>query len=400
MKRSLLKIIAVMVSSIILYACGDKKPAAPDPASIPVPVNLYDVHPERVVYYDKYPATVVAVMQVDIRPVVEGYVTGIFFTEGSHVKKGQKLYTIDDSKYQASYRQAQANVKVTEANLGQAQKDADRYNYLNEHEAVAKQILDHAITALQNAKSQVTAARQDLEKAKTDLDYAVIKAPFDGTIGISQVRVGNAVTGGQTILNTISTEGPIAVDIVVNEKQIQRFVRLKQKNITPADSIFTFLLPDNTLYNHVGQVSVIDRGVNPQTGTIIVRLVFPNPASELRAGMSGIVRVRNDDTAQQLLLPGKAIVEQMGEYFVYVAKDTAIVAADAKDKNKGEQAQGPSWHAIQKKVVPGQVIADRTIVRSGLEDGDRIIVDGVQKLHDGSLIVIGSKPGEQKPAGH
>ena len=397
MKRSFLKIVAVIISSIILYACGDTKQVAPNPANMPVPVNLYDVHTERVVYYDKYPATVVAIMQVDIHPEVEGYVTGIFFKEGEHVKKGQKLYTIDDSKYQASVNQAQANVRVVEANLDQAQKDADRYNYLNEHEAVAKQILDHAMTTLQNAKSQVTAAKQDLAKAKTDLNYSIIKAPFDGTIGISQVKLGNTVTVGQTLLNTISTDGPIAVDFVVNEKQIPRFIKLKEKKINPADSIFSLLLPDNTLYKQVGQVSVIDRGVNPQTGTIIVRLVFPNPASELRAGMSGIVRVRNDDTAQQVLAPGKAIVEQMGEYFVYTAKDTLIASGDTSGKHSEPQA--PSLHAIQKKVILGQVIGDRVIIKSGLESGERVVVDGVQKLHDGSLLMVG-KSGEQKPAGH
>ena len=148
MNRSLVKISTIIAGSILLYSCGDKPPAAPNPASIPVPVNLYGVQAQQAVYWDKFPGTVVALSQVDIHPEVEGYVTGIFFKEGDHVKKGQKLYTIDDSKYQASYNQAQANVKVATSNLAQAQKDADRYTYLNEHDAVAKQILDHAMTTL------------------------------------------------------------------------------------------------------------------------------------------------------------------------------------------------------------------------------------------------------------
>ncbi len=314
--------------SIILYSCGDAKPTAPNPASIPVPVNVYEVHPEKAAYYDLFPANVVALMQVDLHPEVEGYVTGIFFKEGEHVTKGQKLYTIDDSKYMASYNQAQANVKVALSNLDQAQKDADRYTYLNEHDAVAKQILDHALTTLQNAKDQVTAARQELVKTKTDLSYSVIKAPFDGTIGISQVKLGNTVVVGQTLMNTVSTDNPMAVDFVVNEKQIPRFVKLHAHKPSTADSIFTLALPDNTIYNYPGEISVIDRGVNPLTGSITVRLVFPNQSSILRAGMSGTVRVRNNDTSQQLIIPSKAIVEQMGEYFVYVAKDTVLPATD------------------------------------------------------------------------
>src|ERR1700761_5648842 len=159
MNRSLVKISTIIGSSILLFACGDQKKAVPNPATLPVPVNLYKVHYETPVYYDKFPATVVALMQVDIHPEVEGYITGIFFKEGYHVKKGQKLYTIDDSKYQASYNQSKANLQVAMSNMDQAQKDADRYIYLNQHDAVAKQILDHALTTLQNAKNQVTAAK-------------------------------------------------------------------------------------------------------------------------------------------------------------------------------------------------------------------------------------------------
>ena len=327
-------------------------------------------------------------MQVDIHPEVEGYVTGIFFKEGDHVTKGQKLYTIDDSKYQASYNSAQANVKVATSNLDQAQKDADRYTYLNEHDAVAKQIMDHALTTLQNAKDQLTAAKQDLIKAKTDLGYSVITAPFDGTIGISQVKAGNTVTVGQTVLNTISTNDPMAVDFVVNEKQIPRFVKLQQHKPAAADSVFTLALPDNSIYNSPGQISFIDRGVNPLTGSITVRLVFPNQSSLLRAGMSCTVRVRNNDTSKQLMIPSKAIVEQMGEYFVYVAKDTVLLAPEVKD-GKAEQPKGPSLAALQRKVLLGQTVADRVIVKSGVKEGDKVIVDGVQKLHPGSLIVVG-----------
>ena len=397
MSRSLLKINGIIFSAVILFSCGEKKKEAPNPASIPVPVNTVRIVPEKPVYYDKFPGTVVALMQVDIRPEVEGYVTGIFFKEGSHVKKGEKLYSIDDSKYLASVNQAQANVRVAESNLDQAQKDAERYIYLNEHDAVAKQILDHAMTTLQNAKDQVTAAKQDLSKARTDLGYSVIRAPFNGTIGISQVKLGTAVVTGQTILNTISTDDPMAVDIVVNEKHIPRFQELRAQKLNDADSIFTLGLPDNSIYNKTGSISFMDRGVDPQTGAITVRLVFPNSASFLRPGMSCTVRVRNDDTSAQLLIPSKAIVEQMGEYFVYIAKDTLIATADTANKNSPPPA--PAWHAMQKKVVPGQAIGADVIIKSGLQGGEDVIVDGVQKLHNGSLIVTGN-PGAGKSAGH
>ncbi len=383
MNKLFFKVSILVAGSVILNACGDKKADAPNPALMPVPVNLYEVHPEHATYSDQYPGTVVALEQVDIRSQTEGYVTGIFFKEGDRVKKGEKLYEIDRSKYQASYGQSQSAVQVAQANLEQAQKDADRYAYLNEHDAVAKQTLDHAMTTLQNAKNQLAAAKQDMSKTQTDLNYAVIRAPFDGTIGISQVKQGASVIPGQTILNTISSDGPVAVDFVINEKQIPRFTLLQQKKPTAADSIFSLLLPDNSKYDQTGEIYFMDRGVNTQTGTLTVRVKFPNPASMLKPGMSCKISVRNQsDTGVQVLIPGKAIVEQMGEYFVYLAKDTAIISPKDTAANKAT----PVPHAIQKKVTLGPAIADRVIVKAGLHEGDEVIVDGVQKLHDGSLI--------------
>ncbi len=383
MSKSLWKTGAVIVMAVMAGACGEQKQKAPDPASIPVPVNLADVHKEQAIYHERFPATVVAQNQVDVRSVVEGYVTGIFFKEGGHVSKGEKLYTIDDRKYQASYNQVQANVQVAQSNLDLAQKDAERYIYLNEHDAVAKQTLDRAMTTLQNAKNQLAAARQDLIKTQTDLNFSVIKAPFDGTIGISQVKLGNTVTPGQTVLNTISSDGPVFVDFVVNEKQIPRFVKLQQKKDPTKDSVFTLLMPDNSVYPYPGQISMIDRGVNPQTGSITIRLSFPNRESMLKAGMSCTVLVKNDDSNMQILIPLKAVTEQMGEYSVFVARDSA---------------GGSILKAAQKKIFIGQTIKDKVIVLSGLEEGERIVVDGVQKLHDGMMLAI--EKGSQKNSGH
>lgn len=383
MNKGLLISGAMVAVAIAFAACGDKKAEAPNPATIPVPVNIYVATPEKALYYDLFPATVVPMNQVDIRAQTEGYVTAIFFKDGEHVTKGQKLYQIDVSKYQANLDQSKANLQVALANLDQAQKDADRYTYLNQHEAIAKQTLDHALTTLNNAKQQVAAARQEMARTQTDMNYSVIRAPFDGTIGISQVRQGASVAAGQTILNTISTEDPMAVDILVNEKQISRFIALQDQH-RQSDSTFSLQLPDNSILAANGQIYTIDRGVNPQTGTITVRLTFPDKGHQLRSGMSVKLRVRNTDTAMQLVIPNKAIVEQMGEYFVYVARDTAI-ALPAEGGKKPEPAK-TAPHAIQRKVTLGAAIADRVIIKTGLEAGDKVIVDGVQKLHDGSLI--------------
>src|ERR1039457_426217 len=142
----------LVISCLILGACTQKKP----PSIPPVPVNTYTVKARIVFYFDQYPASTVALSQVDLRPQVQGYITGIFFKEGDHVKKGQALYEIDRQLYQESYDQAKANLEVAQGNLKQAQQDDDRYIYLNSYNAVAKQVLDHAAITLQNAQNLVT----------------------------------------------------------------------------------------------------------------------------------------------------------------------------------------------------------------------------------------------------
>jgi membrane fusion protein (multidrug efflux system) len=357
----------VLMSSLVLLSCEEKKPA-PNP---PTPVNLMTVRSSGVLYYDRYPATTQALSQVDIHAEVQGAITGIFFTEGTHVTKGEKLYEIDERLYKAAYDQAAANVKVAEGNQQQAQQDADRYEYLNQHNAVAKQVLDHAVIALQNAKNEVQASEQVLKTAATNLTYSIIRAPFTGTIGFSQVKLGNLVSVGTTVLTTISTDDPMAVDFLVNESQLPHYEDLQRAKQRELDSLFTILMPGNRLYPHSGRISVIDRAVDPQTGTIRVRLEFPNPRHDLRAGMSCVLRVHNQEAGPQITIPSKAVVEQMGEYFVFIAKDSA---------------------AMQVKVEEGQTIGSDVIITKGIKDGDRIVVDGVQALHDGSPIKTANRP--------
>ncbi len=410
---SRLALTLVLISGLAFFSC-QQKPPAPNP---PTPVNLFTVKSEPVLYYDNYPATTQALSQVDLHAQVTGYITGIFFTEGTHVHKGQKLYIIDERLYKAAYDQAEANVKVAQGNQVQAQQDADRYQYLIQHNAVAKQTLDHAVIALQNSKSQTEAAQQAVKTAATNMTYSIITAPFDGTIGFSQVKLGNLVSVGTTVLNTVSTDNPMAVDFLINEAQLSHYQQLQREKQHQVDSLFTIVLPDHSTYSHTGQISVIDRAVDPQTGTIRVRLVFSNPRLDLRAGMSCVVRVHNLETTPQIVIPGRAIVEQMGEYFVYLAKDTvmhsttdstagkATPPTDQKDGDSRKKSssdstakQAPKLRALQVKVETGQTIGSNILIKSGLKEGDRIVVDGVQALHDGSPITTtANKQGPGQP---
>ena len=370
--------LVLLMSCLLLTACFHKQV----PPVLPVPVNIFTVRAQNVFYYDKYPATMVAMNQVDLRPQVQGYITEITFTEGSHVHKGQALYTIDRRLYQQNYDLAKANLDVAQGNLKQAQQDADRYTYLNAYDAVAKQVLDHAAIALQNAKNMLKAAEQTLKMAETNLNYSVISAPFDGTIGFSQVKLGNMVTVGQTVLNTISSDNPIGVDFLISEKQLAFFENLKERQEQAIDSLFTIILPNDSVYPQLGKIAVIDRAVDPQAGTIRIRAVFPNPGYSLRPGISCIMRVHNQETGPKMVVPGKTVVEVMGEYFVYLVKDT--MARDQSDTT----ITHPVHMAIQKKVIPGQTIEGNVIIKKGINIGDRIVVDGVQSLHTGSVVAL------------
>jgi membrane fusion protein (multidrug efflux system) len=333
-----------------------------------VPVTVETVSTGEATYYDEYPATVTSLNQVDLRAQVSGYITGIFFKDGNKVSKGQKLYTIDQQQYEANYQQAQANLAVQQTNLVKAQKDADRYHQLEKQDAIAKQQVDYADAALAAAQKQVEAAQANVRAVQTSVRYSTIYAPFDGTIGLSQVKMGSPVSAGQTILNTISSDNPIAVDFAVDQNQLYRFTQLQDKAGKGSDSTFRLAFGTD-VYSYPGKIYLIDRAVNPQTGTIIVRLIFPNNKSLLKVGMTGTIRVLNN-AKNAVLIPYKAVTEQLGEFFVYVVGDSSKVS--------------------QRKIALGQQIGTTVIVKDSLQPGEKIVVQGVQNLREGSKIKIDS----------
>ena len=353
---------------LVLASCGadnSKTQQAPPP---PPSVGVYTVHSGSSTYFDQYPANITALNQVDIRAQVNGAITGIYFQDGQQVVKGQKLYSIDEQLYSANFQQATANLNVAKANLAKAQQDADRYNDLAKNDAIAKQVLDHANADLQSSKMQLEAAKATVNSVQTNVRYATIYTPFNGTIGISQVKLGTAVTAGGLVLNTVSTDDPITVDFAINEKDIFRFTQLQQKGFNAKDSIFTIKLPDGTIYPESGKIYFMDRAVDAQSGTLKIRLVFSNAKHLLKPGMSCNVRVKNNGDVNQLLVPMKALFEQMGEYFVFVIGDSSKV--------------------IQKRVATGAIINDKIVVKDGLAENDKIVSDGVQKMKDGIKVVV------------
>jgi membrane fusion protein (multidrug efflux system) len=369
------------VAMLMWVSC--KQSAKQNAALPPTAVNLATAQRADAIFYDQYPGTVVALNNVELRSQVAGFITGIYFKEGDVVEKGKPLYEIDRRKFEAAYLQAKANLSSAQASLVRAQKDADRYNELLKQDAVAKQLVDNAVATLATSQSQVDAAKAGVASAKTDLDYSLIRAPFTGRIGISQVKLGAQVTPGTTLLNTISSEDPIAVDFVVDENSVPRFDKMKNNGVGVTDTTFKLKLSDNTPYNHPGKILVVDRGVDNQSGTIKVRIQFPNPKKELVDGMSCTLRVLNQQSGEQVIIPYKAVIEQMGEYFVFVQRDTMMKGTTDTTKMEKDTI------AKQYKVKIGQQINNNIVILSGIKEGDKVVTDGLQRLRDGGKIQIG-----------
>jgi membrane fusion protein (multidrug efflux system) len=373
-------ILLTIVAGYGLFTVSCKGPAMPPPPPAPA-VNTFEVKEEQATYFDLYPANVVALNEVQLRSEVNGFITGLHFEEGQTVRKGQKLYSIEQNKYEAVYAQADAKLQIAKANMEKMKDDAERYEKLAKQGMATQQKLEYSKVDLETAKLQVVSAEAEVLSARTNLGHASIKAPFDGTIGISQVKLGAFISPGTTLLNTISSDDPIAIDFVISEKEITRFISLKDKKLTKGDSLFTLLMPDNSIYNRIGKIEFLDRAVDPQTSTLKIRLNFPNPDRALKAGMSCKVKVMNKNKDKLPLIPYKSVVEQMGEYFVYV------IVSDT---------------AHQHKVKIGAPIGDKVVILNGLTAGEQVVIDGIQKLRDGVAVTIGlpsTLTGAPKPAG-
>ncbi|TKC56512.1 efflux RND transporter periplasmic adaptor subunit [Pedobacter hiemivivus] len=375
MKFNSIKPGILILGAAMLASCGSsEKPAQMAAAPAAIPVSVYTVAEEDVTTVDTYPGVVVALNEVELRAEVGGYITGIFVKDGQKVTKGQKLYEIDRTNYLAAYNSAKANVQVAKANHDKSKKDAERYTNLAKQEAVAKQRVDYALTDMANAGSQVAVAEAALATAKANLNRSVIVSPLTGTIGISQVKVGALASQGTTLLNTVSANDPIAVDIAVNQKDIPRFLKLQQNASTVKDSVFSIELQDKSVYKMAGKIVAVDRSVDPGTGTIKVRISYPNTFGMLLSGMTCNVKVLNKAESKQVTIPYKSVSEQLGEYMVYVV--------------------GDSSKAQQRIIKLGSETGEKIVVLNGLQAGEVIVSEGAQNVRPGSVVQAATKSPE------
>lgn len=357
----------IIGSALFWQSCGSKdgkQQQAPAPGEMAIPVTTATVGEQIVSGIKSYAASVVPLQETQIIAEVSGYITKIHVADGASVAKGQPLYEIDRVRYQAAVDQAKANLEIAKANLQRVEKDLTRYQTLAEQDAIAKQTLDYAITDVNNQKAQIQATEAALTTAQTNLERSIIRAPFSGAIGISQVRSGAMVNAGTTLLNTISSIDPIAVEFQISEKEIAEYAAYQSGK---SSTDITVSLPSNETYAHNGKISTMDRAVDPTTGRLTVRATFRNPQNELRAGMNLTMNVKSTSTTEQLIIPFKAVQDQLGVYNVYVVNDSS--------------------QAEFRPVQLGLKLDDKVVVNEGLEIGDRIVVDGIINVRNGAKVV-------------
>ena len=405
-----LSLIVMSLVVIVLVVAGRSRTQTAQTA--PPDVQVVLVEQKDVPIYSEWIGTLEGMVNAEIKAQVSGYLLKQDYSEGSSVKKGQLLFEIDPRPLQAALDQANgdlaraegqlaqaqaqlpqaiAQLAQAEANQGKAQLDVNRYTPLAKEKAVTEQDLDNAVqanlaakalvaaanagietakAAIQAAKAQVKTSQAAVQTAQLNLSFTKITSPIDGVAGIAKAQVGDLVSPTGQALTTVSTLDPIKVYFTASEQEWldwnSRFpteaIREAERKLLPLDLI----LANGNTYSHQGFITLSDREVNQTTGTIRIAGTFPNPENILRPGGYGRIRAATNVRQAALIVPQRAVTELQGSYQV------AVVAADNK--------------VSIRTVKVGDQIGSMWIITEGLKPGERVVVEGVQKVRAGALV--------------
>jgi membrane fusion protein (multidrug efflux system) len=350
----------LLVAAMVCTACSSssEKPAPPPPG-----VTVSSVVQKDVPVYQEWVGTTAGNVNADIRPKVEGFLLKRLYTEGSYVKRGQPMFQLDPRQAQASVEQAQGKLEQARAALAQAQIDVKRYTPLVAEKAVSQAELDKAHSMETAAKAQVDASQATLDNSKLNRGWTTVASPISGIAGIAKVSVGDLMTPS-TVMTTVSTVDPIYVDFSISEQDYLRFVR--EGIGRAASKSLELFLGDGSLYPQRGRGLFANREVDAKTGTIQIRAEFPNPGNVLRPGQYARIRSQTEERKGALLIPQRAISELQGVYQV------GVVGSDNK--------------VAIRAVKPGPQFGDMWVIESGLQPGEKVVVDGLQRLRDGMTV--------------
>lgn len=370
-----------LVAGMMMNGCAEKTAANVPPPSGPPEVAVVVVEPHPVTLTTELSGRISAHLMAEVRPQVGGIIQKRLFTEGSDVVAGQVLYQIDPATYQAAYASARAALAGVEARLIPARLKAERLQDLVQHKVVSLQDYDDASAVLKQAEANVEAARAAVLSARINLDYTSVKAPISGRIGRSSVTTGALVTAVQTApLATIQQLDPVYVDVT---RSTAEMLRLQRDLLTGAIKSNTanlgkvrLLLEDGSLYPWPGKLKFSDVTVDPSTGSVTLRTTFPNPDKLLLPGMFARAILEEGVNEQAIMVPQQGVTRnQQGEAMALVVGAENTVEA--------------------RNLKLDRAIGDQWLVTTGLITGDRLIVEGLQKVSPGmpvKVVTLGAAP--------
>lgn len=367
-RRTLLVILLLLAASVA--GCNRTQATAP-PTPPPAEVGYVTIEARRVTLTMELPGRTSAMLVAEVRPEVGGIVRNRLFTEGADVKQGEVLYEIDPSSYEAAHASAKAALARAEANVVPRRLKAERYKELVAINAVSRQDADDADAALRQAEADVEGAKAALETARINLAHTRVRAPISGRIGRSVVTTGSLVTASQpTALATIQKLDPMYVDVTQSSANL---LKLREKisagkiRKDAKGAVARLLLEDGTQYPLSGSLKFSDVTVNPGTGSLILRTVFPNPKGILLPGMYVRAVLEEGTDERGIVVPQRGVTRDPA------GKAVALVV-------------GADDNVESRTLEVSRVVGDGWLVEKGLTAGDRVIVEGLQKAKPGAKV--------------
>ena len=369
-ERDPLKVVLAAAAVLLVFSSCSR--SAPPPPPAPPDVVVADVIQKDVPIYAEWVGTTEGNVTAQIRARVQGYLQKRSYDEGTLVHEGDLLFVIDPRPYQSALDQAKGELGRADAAATKAQQDVTRFTPLAAEKAISQQELDNAIQASRAGKAAVDSARAAVEKARLNLDWTQVKSPIDGIAGIAIAQVGDLVSES-TLLTTVSQVDPIKVSFPISEQEYLKFadrIDLSMRKEYPAT--LELVLADGSVYPEKGRASVANREVDVKTGTMMIVALFPNSRNLVRPGQYAKVRATTETRQGALLVPQRAVQELQGSHQV------AVVGADNK--------------VAMRTVKAGARLGDLWVINEGLKPGERIVVEGLQKVREGAT--VNPKPAE------
>jgi membrane fusion protein (multidrug efflux system) len=356
-----------LLSVLLITGCSSKKEQVVAP---PVKVNVVKAVVNDVPLYEDFVAQVYGESDVDIRSRVEGWVTSVNFKEGSAVKKGSLLYVIDDSQYQTRVDREANELARAKTELVRTQNELSRVKPLTELNALSQKDLDNATAAHDAAEAQVKASEASLRNARIEYGYTRVSAPFDGVVGISNVRVGDYVSraGGTSVLTTISSIRGVRIRFQISEREYLRIAQMTKEELSSARKNVQLILADGSLYPEKGEVNFADRQIDSRTGTLTIEATFPNPTGLLRPGLFVKTRVLLSTYPDAVMVPQRSVTQLQNIAQVFTVSDSSTLKVNI--------------------VETGPKVGDAWIITKGLKEGDKVAVIGTASLTPNTKIEL------------